>query len=102
MTIFWISVIGSSFLAFATKLFGASVPESWLSHPRVQRINNLIPIALLSALVAVNSLAEKSKLIVDNRTAGVAAAVAFLIAKAPFPIVVVGAAITSATLYRIF
>ena len=64
MNIFWISVIGSSALAYATKLLGASIPESWLAHPRVQRINNLIPIALLSALVAVNSLAQKSKLII--------------------------------------
>ncbi|MCX6450979.1 MAG: AzlD domain-containing protein [Actinobacteria bacterium] len=102
MSIFWISVIGSSALAFCLKLFGASVPENWLNHPRVQRINNLIPIALLSALVAVNSLADKTKLVIDNRTAGVAAAIALLIAKAPFPVVVVGAAVTSAVLYRVF
>lgn len=100
MSAFWIAVIGSSVLAFTTKILGASVPESVLSHPRILRINNFIPIALLTALVAVNTLADKTKLVVDNRALGIATAVLLLIAKAPFPIVVIGAAFTSALAYR--
>ncbi len=100
MSTFWIAVIGSSALAFAVKMLGASVPESVLSHPRILRINNFIPIALLTALVAVNTFADKVELVIDNRALGMAAAILLLIAKAPFPVVVLGAALTSALAYR--
>ena len=100
MNTLWIAVIGSSALAFATKYLGASVPEKYLSHPRALRINTLIPIALLTALIAVNTFADKSKLVIDNRALGMATAILLLIVKAPFPVVVVGAAITSALAYR--
>ena len=96
----WIAVIGASALAYALKYLGSTIPENWLSHPRAQRINSLIPIALLSALVATQTLAEKTKLVIDHRAAGVAVAVAALIAKAPFPVVVLSAAITSALVFH--
>ena len=96
----WIALIGSSGLAYALKYLGSAIPESWLSHPRIQRINSLIPIALLSGLVIVQTITEKTKYIIDHRAAGVGFAIAALIAKAPFPVVVVGAAITSAIVYR--
>ena len=100
MSAFWIAVIGSSALAFAVKMLGASVPESVLSHPRILRINNFIPIALLTALVAVNTFADKVELVIDNRALGMTTAILLLIAKAPFPVVVIGAALTSALAYR--
>jgi branched-subunit amino acid transport protein len=100
MNTFWIAVIGSSALAFLIKFLGASVPESFLSHPRILRINNLIPVALLTALIAVNTFALKTKLTLDNRALGMAVALLLLVAKAPFPVVVVGAAVTSALAYR--
>ena len=100
MSAFWIAVIGSSALAFAIKFIGTSVPETYLSNPRILRINTLIPVALLSALIAVNTFANKTQLALDNRALGMAAAVGLLIAKAPFPVVVLGAAVTSALAYR--
>jgi branched-subunit amino acid transport protein len=100
MSTFWIAVLGSSTLAFMTKFLGASVPQSLLNHPRILRINNLIPVALLTALVAVNTFADKTKLVLDSRALGMAAAITLLIAKAPFPIVVIGAGLTSALAYR--
>ena len=100
MSTFWIAVIGSSALAFAIKFIGASVPETFLSNPRILRINTLIPVALLTALIAVNTLANKTKLVLDHRALGISAAILLLVAKAPFPVVVVGAAITSALAYR--
>ena len=102
MTTFWIAVSGSSLFAFAIKVVGASVPESVLSHPRILRINGLVPVALLTALVAVNTFADKTKLVIDNRALGMATAIVLLIAKAPFPVVVLGAAFTSALAYRYF
>ena len=49
-----------------------------------------------------NTFADKTQLVIDNRALGMAAAIALLIAKAPFPVVVLGAALTSALAYRYF
>ncbi len=100
MNQFWVAVIGTSAIAFALKYSGHSVPEKWLSHPRIQKVNALIPIALLSALVAVQTFTEKSKLMIDQRLLGLAVAIIALLLKAPFPLVVVSAAASSALLYR--
>ena len=102
MTIFWVATIGTSLVAFLLKYSGHSVPERWLSHPKIQRINALIPIALLSALVAVQSFSEKSELMFDQRLVGLSAAIIALLLKAPFPIVVLSAAISSAAVYNWF
>ena len=96
----WIAVIGTSAIAFALKFFGHSVPEKYLSHPRALRINTLIPIALLSALVAVQTVTDKSKLIIDQRLAGMTVAVIALLLKAPFPVVVLGSALVSALTFH--
>ena len=100
MTVFWIATLGTSLVAFLLKYSGHSVPERWLAHPKIQRINALIPIALLSALVAVQSFSEKNQLMIDQRLVGLSAAIIALILKAPFPIVVLSAAISSAAVYN--
>jgi hypothetical protein len=76
------------------------VPERWLAHPKIQRINALIPIALLSALVAVQSFSEKSQLMIDQRLVGLSVAMIALFLKAPFPVVVLSAAVSSAAVYH--
>jgi len=100
MSQMWIAVLGTSAIAFALKYFGHSVPEKYLTNPRALRINILIPIALLSALVAVQTLTVKSKLVVDQRLAGMAVAVIALLLKAPFPVVVLGSAAASALTFH--
>jgi branched-subunit amino acid transport protein len=101
MSQMWIAVIGTSAIAFGLKYFGHSIPEKYLTNPRALRINTLIPIALLSALVAVQTLAEKSKLVIDQRLAGMAVAVIALALKAPFPVVVLGSAAASALIFHL-
>jgi branched-subunit amino acid transport protein len=100
MNAIWIGVIGTSAIAFALKYLGHSVPEKFLTNPRMLRINTLIPVVLLSALVAVQTVADKSKLVIDQRLAGVAVAVIALALKAPYFVVVISAALTSALLYH--
>ncbi len=100
MSPFWIATIGTSVIAFALKYTGHNVPEKIFAHPKVQSINALIPIALLSALVAVQTFTEKSKLMIDHRLAGVGVAMVALFLKAPFPVVVISAAFTSAAIYN--
>ena len=100
MDTLWLGVIGTSVIAYALKFSGHSVPEKFLSHPLIKRINLLIPIALLSALVAVQSVTIKSAIVIDHRLVGLAAAIIALILKAPFPVVVLSAAISSAAVYN--
>jgi len=100
MNSFWVATIGTSAIAFLLKFSGHSVPERWLSHPKIQRINALIPIALLSALVAVQSFSEKSQLMIDQRIVGLGVAMIALLLKAPFPVVVLSAAVSSAIVYN--
>lgn len=101
MTQMWIAVIGTSAIAFGLKYFGHSIPEKYLTNPRALRINTLIPIALLSALVAVQTFGDKSKLVIDQRLAGLAVAVIALALKAPFPVVVLGSAAASALVFHL-
>jgi hypothetical protein len=100
MNAFWIATIGTSVIAFILKFTGHSIPQHWLDNPRLQRVNTLIPIALLSALVAVQTFTSESKVLIDHRLAGVSVAVLALILKAPFPVVVISAALTSAAIYN--
>ena len=101
MSQLWIAVLGTSAIAFGLKYFGHSVPERYLSNPRVLRINTLIPIALLSALVAVQTFGDKSKLVIDQRLAGMTVAVVALVLEAPFPVVVIGSAAASALTFNL-
>jgi len=101
MNAMWIGIIATSVIAFLLKYLGHSVPERWLSHPRVLKINSLIPIALLSALVAVQTFANDKNLVIDQRLAGLAVAVIALLLRAPFAVVVISAAATSAALYHL-
>jgi len=100
-TTLWVVLIGTSALCFAIKYVGHSIPERWIANARLQRINALIPIALLSALVVAEGLVTKTQIVLDHRLAGLAVALAALFAKAPFPVVVVAAAVSSALVYHL-
>jgi hypothetical protein len=97
----WIVVAATSVLCLAIKLFGHYVPGRWLANARLQRINTLIPIALLSALVIAEGVVTKTNVVIDHRLAGLGVALAALFAKAPFPVVVLAAAVTSAVVYHL-
>ncbi len=97
----WAVLIATSTLCFTIKLAGHSVPERWLANPRLQRINALVPISLLSALVVAQGLVVHTHVVFDHRLAGLGVALAALFARAPFPVVVVSAAVTSAVVYHL-
>ena len=92
----WFVVLATGLLAFTLKYAGHLVPERWLASPRLQRVNALVPIALLSALVVAEGLVSKTHVVIDHRLAGLAAAIVALVLRAPFPVVVIVAAVTSA------
>lgn len=98
----WTTVLLASGLAFALKLLGYVVPHHVLDRPVVSRVTAMLPVALLSALVAVQTFTgQGGALTVDARAAGVAVAVTALLLRAPFLLVVILAAATAAILRAI-
>jgi hypothetical protein len=64
----------------------------------IRSVAALLPIAMLSALVAVQTFGDGQSLVIDARVAGVAVAVVALLLRAPFLVVVLAAAISAALL----
>lgn len=94
----WLGILATAVGCYALKLGGLSAPERLLTRPATQRVAGLIPPALLGALIAVQVLADGHRLVIDARLAGLGAAVVLLLLRAPFLVVVVGAAVTAAIL----
>ena len=92
----WLTVLGAGLGCYLIKLAGLSVPSRVLERPVVERIADLLPVALLSGLVAVQVFGSGAALTVDARALGLLAGVLALAARAPFLAVVVIAAVTSA------
>ncbi|SEF51791.1 Branched-chain amino acid transport protein (AzlD) [Thermomonospora echinospora] len=95
----WIAVLATAAGCYALKLGGLVTPQRILEDPRVRRFTELVPVALLTALVAVQTFAAGRALELDApRLAGLGAAVAALLLRAPFLVVLVIAAGTAALL----
>jgi branched-subunit amino acid transport protein len=93
----WGWVLLACAAAYVLKLLGYLVPDHLLDHPAVVRVSGLLPVALLAALVGVQTVGGPGGTIVlDARVAGLAVAVVALLLRAPFLVVVVGAAATAA------
>ena len=92
----WAAVLGAAAGCYLLKLAGLSVPPRVLERPLVQRVADLLPVALLSALVGVQVLGDGTHLVLDARLVGLGAAVVALLLRAPFLVVVVAAACAAA------
>jgi hypothetical protein len=94
----WLWLLAACAACFASKLLGYLAPPRWLERPRVVRTAGLVTAALLAALVAVQTVADGHRLVVDARLAALAAAGIALWRGAPFIVVVVLAAVVAAVL----
>lgn len=95
----WIAIVVTVVGCYALKLLGLSVPAGMLERPLVRRFVALVPVALLAALTAVQTVTgHAGRLTVDARLAGLAAAGVALLLRAPFLVVVAVAAATAAGL----
>ena len=92
----WLVVIIASLACLALKLAGYLVPSSVLDKPTPSRIANLLTVALLAALVAVQTFGHASGLQFDARVPALGVAIALFALRVPFVIVVVAAAATAA------
>ncbi|WP_299447032.1 AzlD domain-containing protein [uncultured Phycicoccus sp.] len=96
----WATVLLACAAAFGLKLAGYLVPAGWVRGERRSRVIALLPVALLAALVAVQTVVgDGGALLLDARAAALAAAVVLLVLRANF-LVVVGAAAAVAGILR--
>jgi hypothetical protein len=72
------------------------VPRRVLENPRVRRIAALLPIAMLAALVVIQTFTTGHRIVLDARAAGLGAAVVAIALRAPFLVVVTLACVTTA------
>lgn len=94
----WAAIVVAGVGCYLLKLAGLSVSPRVLERPVVERIADLIPVALLAALVAVQVFAHGHALVLDARALGLGVAVVLLLLRAPFLVVVFGAALAAALL----
>jgi branched-subunit amino acid transport protein len=85
----WPAVIVASASCYVMKLVGISLPKRFLDNMRVMHVAELLPVALLAALIATQTFTTKHALHLDARVAGLAAAVVAIRYKAPFLVIVV-------------
>ena len=95
----WTGLLIASASCYVLKLAGLSLPATVLGDTRVQRIGELLPIALLATLVVLETVTFGHSIRIDARLAGVAAGVVAQRLRAPF-LVVVGIAAATAALLR--
>ncbi len=94
----WTAILALAGLTYAFKAVGlvgldrVELPD-WFA-----RVTGLLPPALLAALVVVQTFATDEHLVVDARAAGLAAGCVAVARRAPFLVVVIAAAGTTALL----
>ncbi|PRX98503.1 AzlD domain-containing protein [Allonocardiopsis opalescens] len=95
----WIAIVGTAVGCYLLKLAGLSAPRALLDHPVVAHFAAIVPVALLAALVAQQAVTSGPSFDFDlPRLAGLAAAVAALLLRAPFLVVLLAAAAVAAGL----
>jgi uncharacterized membrane protein len=93
----WALVIATCAGCYALKLAGYLVPSRLLDQPRVRRLVELLPVALLVALIVVQGFADGRYIHVDGaRLAGFGVGAFAVWRRAPFLVVVIAAALTAA------
>ncbi|MFN8086833.1 MULTISPECIES: AzlD domain-containing protein [unclassified Microbacterium] len=94
----WTAVLAASLLCMALKALGYLIPARWFDAPAPSRIVDLLTVALLGALVAVQTLGVGQQIVVDARVPALIVAAGLLVVRAPFLVVVVAAAVVAALL----
>lgn len=94
----WWAIVALAAGSWGLKAIGPVIIGERASSPAFTRFAGLLTPALLMALVAVQTFTERQHLVLDSRAAGLAVAGIAVWRRAPFVVVVVLAAVTSAGL----
>ena len=98
MTAVWIAIAALTVISFAIKAAGPVALGGRELPSAAQRLIVLLPAALLSALVVVQTFASGRELVLDARAAGLAAAIVAVALRASVLVVLLVAALTTAGL----
>jgi branched-subunit amino acid transport protein len=95
----WALVIGTVVGCYLLKVAGFLVPARVLDHGPTRRAVELLPVALLAALVVIEAVASGSHYDLDwPRLAGFGVGALAVWRRAPFLVIVIAAAVTAALL----
>ncbi|GAA3761607.1 AzlD domain-containing protein [Microbacterium kribbense] len=94
----WNAVLVAAIGCVALKTLGYLIPGRVVQAPRPARIADLLTVALLAALVAVQTLGAGQAVTLDARVPALAVAAGLLLIRAPFLVVVAAAALVAALL----
>ncbi len=94
----WTAILLLGGLSYAFKAIGLVGLDRFTLPDWFTKATALLPPALLAALVVVGTFAEDTHLVLDARAAGLLAGALAIAAKAPFLVVVLAAAGTTAAL----
>jgi branched-subunit amino acid transport protein len=96
----WLTIAVAVIVMLAMRIFGYLLPAHLVSKERVLRITALIPIVLLAALIAVQTMTTERQIVIDHRLAGLLAGAIALYLKRSFLTVMVVAGATGALFYN--
>lgn len=95
----WVLVGATIAGCYLLKLAGYLVPARVLDHPQIRRVVELLPVALLAALVVVEAIANGRHIEWNwPRLAGFAVGAVAVSRRAPFLVIVVAAGAAAALL----
>jgi len=94
----WTAVLLACATCYALKAAGYLLPQRLLADRRVASVAGLVTVGLLAALVAVQTFAQDTTLVVDARLGALVVAAAALLLRAPFVVVVVLGALAAAAI----
>lgn len=92
-----LTVVIASILVFSWKLLGYLVPQRFITES-VQRFSERVTVALLAALIGIQTVSSSAGLVLDARVPAVIVAGVLLILRLPFIVVIVAAALVAAGL----
>ena len=96
----WI-VVALAAGVYAQRAAGALLIDADRLSPRWRRVLDVLPVAIISAVLALATASADGQLTIDARTAGVAVAALCAWRKLPMFVTVAAAAITTATIRAI-
>ena len=98
----WQIILLASIAVLALKLVGYLIPPSVVARPTPARVANLLTVALLSALIVVQTLGSGQGITVDARVPALIVAAGLFALRVPFILVVAAAAGTAALVRALF
>ena len=97
----WLGILVGSAAVYSWKFIGHLVPRRLLDNPRIAASANYLTIALMAALVGIQTFTKGQQLVLDARLAAVLMAVLLTVLRVPFLIMVASSAAVAA-LIRLF